>query len=55
LSSRGSADIPEGEGNILHVLAVATDGTVTEATGDAFNFHLPNGVRPQGVTTVTVR
>ena len=55
LSSRGSAEIPDGEGNILHVLAVASDGSVTEATGDAFNFHLPNGVRPQGVTTVTVR
>lgn len=55
LSSRGSATIPDGEGNVLHVLAIGSDGAVTELPEDAFTFHLPNGVRPQGVTTVMVR
>ena len=55
LSSRGSATIPDGAGNVLHVLAVGSDGAVTELTDAAVNFHLPSGVRPQGVTTVTVK
>ena len=51
LSSRGSASIPEGQGNILHVLKVAEDGSMTE-TSHPVVFSLPAGTRPQGVLAV---
>lgn len=52
LSSRGATSIPEGQGNILHILTVASDGTVAE-TGTPVVFHLPADTRPQGVLAVT--
>jgi 6-phosphogluconolactonase (cycloisomerase 2 family) len=55
LSSRGSANIPEGQGNRLHVLQIEGDGSVSELVNDAIDFALPPGTRPQGVETVTVR
>jgi hypothetical protein len=55
LSQRAGAAIPEGEGNVLHVLWVAGDGTLTENTDAAINFHFPAGVRPQGIATVSVQ
>lgn len=52
LSSRGTATIPEGQGNILHVLKIEADGTVSEAGTTPVVFALPAGTRPQGVLTV---
>lgn len=52
LSSRGSASIPEGKGNILHVLKIASDGTVAETDTAAVVFALPAGTRPQGVLSI---
>ena len=51
LSSRGSDDIPAGQGNELHVLSIGRDGKVAE-TGTPIIFHLAAGTRPQGVLVV---
>jgi hypothetical protein len=51
LSSRGSTSIPEGQGNILHVLSVNEDGTVAESVSPIV-FQEPNDTRPQGVAVV---
>ena len=51
LSSRGSTSIPEGQGNILHVLTVNEDGTVAESVSPIV-FQEPNDTRPQGVAVV---
>ena len=51
LSSRGSAAIPEGEGNQLHILTVKPDGTVKEDQS-AVPFKEPADTRPQGVAVV---
>jgi len=55
ISSRGSASIPDGEGNALHILKIASDGTVAETAGSPILFNLPAGTRPQGVLTVSLR
>ncbi len=54
LSQRAAASIPEGQGNVLHTLSVSRDGTVEE-TGAPVVFHLPSGVRPQGIAVVSQR
>lgn len=51
LSSRGSTSIPEGQGNLLHVLTVQEDGTVAESVSPVV-FQEPNDTRPQGVAVV---
>jgi len=51
LSSRGTATIPEGQGNVLHTLSIGDDGTVSEAVPPVV-FQLPNDTRPQGVAVV---
>jgi 6-phosphogluconolactonase (cycloisomerase 2 family) len=51
LSSRGSTSIPEGQGNVLHVLTIQQDGTVAETVSPVV-FQLPNDTRPQGVAVV---
>lgn len=51
LSSRGSASIPEGQGNILHVLTVNDDGTVAETVSPVV-LQEPDNTRPQGVAVV---
>jgi hypothetical protein len=48
LSQRGSASIPEGEGNALHILSIDKEGKVSESKHPIL-FHLPPGTRPQGV------
>ena len=54
LSSRGNAAIPEGQGNLLHILTVADDGTVAE-TASPVIFTLPKDTRPQGVAVLQSR
>jgi hypothetical protein len=54
LSSRGSTSIPEGQGNLLHVLTINSDGTVDENVSPVV-FNEPNDTRPQGVAVVPVR
>jgi 6-phosphogluconolactonase (cycloisomerase 2 family) len=51
LSQRAATTIPEGQGNVLHSLAVKDDGTVEEI-GTGIVLHLSTGVRPQGVAVV---
>ncbi len=51
LSQRAATTIPDGQGNVLHTLSVKADGTVDES-GSPIIFHLPTGVRPQGVAVV---
>ncbi len=53
MSSRGDATIPEGQGNLLHMLSVKKDGTVAE-TASPVVFSEPNDTRPQGVAVVPV-
>jgi 6-phosphogluconolactonase (cycloisomerase 2 family) len=53
LSSRGSTSIPEGQGNLLHILTINDDGTVIENVSPAV-FNEPNDTRPQGVAVVPV-
>jgi hypothetical protein len=48
LSQRDSTTIPDGQGNVLHSLAVQNDGTLEEV-GTGIVFDLPPGTRPQGV------
>jgi hypothetical protein len=54
LSSRGSTSIPEGQGNLLHILSINDDGTVVENASPVV-FNEPNDTRPQGVAVVPVR
>ena len=51
LSTRATASIPAGQGNVLHTLAVQDDGTVAEIASPVV-FSLPTGIRPQGVAVV---
>jgi 6-phosphogluconolactonase (cycloisomerase 2 family) len=55
ISSRASATIPDGQGNALHVLKIADDGTVDEIAKSPILFHLPDGVRPQGVAIANLK
>jgi hypothetical protein len=48
LSQRAATTIPDGQGNVLHSLAVKDDGTLEEI-GAGIVFDLPSGTRPQGV------
>jgi 6-phosphogluconolactonase (cycloisomerase 2 family) len=52
LTQRAGASIPEGQGNTLHILCIARDGTISEHN-DPIIFHLPPGTRPQGVAVFT--
>ena len=52
LSSRGSDSIPQGQGNELHSLAIAADGTLSEKLAPTV-FSEPDSTRPQGVTVVS--
>jgi len=54
LSSRGTTSIPEGQGNLLHILTINDDGTVAENVSPVV-FNEPNDTRPQGVAVVPVR
>jgi len=54
ISSRASAKIPDGQGNALHILKVAGDGTLDEIAKSPILFQLPDGVRPQGVAIVNL-
>jgi hypothetical protein len=54
LSSRGTTSIPEGQGNLLHILTINGDGTVAENASPVV-FSEPNDTRPQGVAVVPVR
>jgi hypothetical protein len=54
LSQRASTSIPDGQGNVLHTLSVSSNGTVEE-TGAPVVFHLPSGIRPQGIAVVSQR
>ncbi|AXC13735.1 hypothetical protein ACPOL_4463 [Acidisarcina polymorpha] len=53
ISSRGSATIPDGQGNALHILKIAKDGSVDETSNSPILFSLPPGTRPQGVAVVS--
>jgi len=55
ISSRASATIPDGQGNALHVLKIADDGTLDEIAKSPILFHLPDGVRPQGVAIANLK
>jgi 6-phosphogluconolactonase (cycloisomerase 2 family) len=52
ISSKATASIPAGEGNALHILKVAKDGTLDETAASPILFNVPDGVRPQGVAVV---
>jgi len=54
LSPRTSTSIPLGEGNVLHTLAVADDGTVSE-TLPPIPFTSATHARPRGLAVVSVR
>jgi hypothetical protein len=54
LSSRGSTSIPEGQGNMLHILTINNEGTVDENVSPVV-FNEPNDTRPQGVAVVPAR
>jgi 6-phosphogluconolactonase (cycloisomerase 2 family) len=54
ISSRGSSSIPDGQGNALHILKIAKDGTVEETGASPILFSLPDGTRPQGVAVVDI-
>lgn len=54
LSSRGSDAIPQGQGNELHSLSIASDGKISETLAPII-FHVPENTRPQGVTVVSPR
>ena len=54
LSSRGSTSIPEGQGNLLHILTINDDGMVAENVSPVV-FNEPNDTRPQGVAVVPGR
>lgn len=54
LSQRAATSIPEGQGNVLHTLSISPNGTIEE-TGAPVVFHLPSGVRPQGIAVVGQR
>jgi hypothetical protein len=49
VSQRADAATPLGQGNAVHVLRIAADGTLTEAASSPVNLVLPEGTRPQGV------
>jgi len=49
VASRFSAQIPDGQGNALHVFSIGTDGTLTEQA--PITFALPTGSQPQGVAS----
>ncbi len=48
LSQRLTTDPTVSQGNVLHVLSIASDGTLTETVADV-PFDVAVGVRPQGV------
>ena len=49
VDQRASALTPEGQGDLLHVLRVDTDGMLTEVASSPADLHLPENTRPQGV------
>lgn len=55
VSSRGSASIPNGQGNALHILRIESDGSVKETANSPIALTVPAGTRPQGVLTVDLR
>jgi 6-phosphogluconolactonase (cycloisomerase 2 family) len=52
VSQRASPLIPDGQGNFLHAVSVAPDGTLSEDHAP-IPFNLPLGARPQGVAVFT--
>ena len=52
ISQRASASFPTGQGNLIHSLSIGADGTLSE-TAPPVIFHLPAGVRPQGVAVTS--
>jgi 6-phosphogluconolactonase (cycloisomerase 2 family) len=53
VSQRGSASLPVGEGNFLHVLQVDSHGLLTEVASSPTALSVPPGTRPQGVAAVS--
>lgn len=49
LGQRAFQALPLGQGNGLHVLKIAKDGTITETPNSPTSFDLPLGTRPQGL------
>jgi DNA-binding beta-propeller fold protein YncE len=49
VGERALATIPVGQGNGLHVLKIANDGTLSEVLNSPTVFTLPAGTRPQGL------
>lgn len=53
VTQRGSASVPLGEGNTLHVLRIhKRTGKVSEEESSLVKFRVPPGTRPQGVAAV---
>jgi 6-phosphogluconolactonase (cycloisomerase 2 family) len=49
VDQRATTSTPEGQGDLLHVLRVNADGTLTEVASSPIDLHLPENTRPQGV------
>ncbi len=54
ISQRANAMTPLGSGNGIHVLQIASDGTLTEAASSPLALTLPSGTRPQGIAAVSI-
>jgi hypothetical protein len=45
--------VPEGEGNVEHVMSIGDDGKLTELdAGDPAKLPVPKGTNPQGIAVV---
>jgi 6-phosphogluconolactonase (cycloisomerase 2 family) len=49
VSQRALPSVPVGEGNVLHVLRINSDGTLVEVAGSPTTLVAPIGTRSQGV------
>jgi hypothetical protein len=49
IEQSSAANIPDGQGNAIHVLKIGDDGKVNELTDLVQTLSLPSGTRPQGI------
>jgi 6-phosphogluconolactonase (cycloisomerase 2 family) len=51
---RDTLAVPEGEGNLQHVLKIGPDGKLSEVSGSPAKIPVPAGTNPQGVAVLKV-
>lgn len=51
---RDTLGVPEGEGNTQHVMAIGSDGLLTEVAGSPVKIPVASGVNPQGVAVLAI-